>query len=127
MPHHHLKPDLKSCKTCTQGSCCRHGVSACLFEVAEILKKNKHLKIKKPWFKYIGVDFEDTESGFDFETIIVNGKCIFQGKDMRCRIYKTRPKACREFPYWKKRVSHDYHELCHIPKKPKTIRKRSHS
>lgn len=109
------KPHLKLCKTCFQGSCCRVGASACLFEVATILKKNRNLKIKKPWFNYIGVDFEDTESGFDFETKVVNGKCIFQGKDMRCRIYKTRPNVCREFPYWKERVSHDYDELCHIP------------
>ena len=65
------KPDLKLCKTCVKGSCCRHGVSACLFEVATILKKNKHLMIKKPWFIYIGVDFEHTESGFDFETKVI--------------------------------------------------------
>jgi Fe-S-cluster containining protein len=123
----HIKPDLKSCKTCSQGSCCRHGVSACLFEVATILKKNKHLKIKKPWFKYIGIDFEETESGYDFETNIINGKCIFQDKNMRCRIYKTRPSACRAFPYWKNKVSHDYRELCHIPSKSNTKKLKSHS
>ncbi len=118
------QPDLKLCKICTHGSCCRHGVSVCLFEVARILKKNKHLKIKKPWFKYIGVDFEDTESGYDFETLVVNGKCIFQDQKMRCRIYPTRPTACREFPHWKGEVSHDYHELCHIHAHPKKRNKR---
>lgn len=106
--------DTKVCKFCVKGSCCRDGASACLFEVARILKKNKHLKIKKPWFVYIGIDFEHTESGFDFETRRVRGRCIFQGKDMRCRIYKTRPGVCREFPYWKGRVSHDYDRLCHL-------------
>lgn len=119
MPKQLAKLDPKLCKTCFKGSCCRHGVSVCLFEVADILKKNKHLNIKKPWFDYIGVDFEDTESGFDFETKIVKGKCIFQGKDMLCRIYKTRPSACREFPHWKGKLSHDYHELCHVAKKGK--------
>jgi Fe-S-cluster containining protein len=113
------KINLKHCKTCREASCCRHGVSACLFEVAEILKKSKNLKIKKPWFVYIGVDSEDTESGFDFETKIVEGRCIFQGKDMRCRIYKIRPSACREFPHWKGKISHDYYELCHIAQKTK--------
>ena len=107
------KIDLKLCKKCAKGSCCRHGVSACLYEVATILKKNKHLKIKKPWFKYIGIDFEHTESGYDFETKVIGGKCIFQDKNMRCRIYKTRPLACREFPHWKGKVSHDYDVLCH--------------
>jgi Fe-S-cluster containining protein len=116
---HKKKPDLKLCKVCAQGSCCRNGVSACLFEVATILKKNKNLKIKKPWFKYVGVDFEDTESGFDFETLIIDGKCIFQDKSMRCRIYMTRPSACREFPHWKGKVSYDYHWLCHHAKKSK--------
>jgi Fe-S-cluster containining protein len=110
------KINLRLCKTCSQGSCCRHGVSACLFEVATILKKNKHLKIKKPWFKYKGIDFVHTESGYDFETKIIRGKCIFQDKYMRCRIYKTRPLACREFPYWKGKVSHDFEVLCHMHK-----------
>lgn len=108
------KLKLKLCKTCVRGSCCRHGVSVCLFEVATIIKKNKHLKIRKPWFKYIGVDHEDTKSGFDFETKIVNGRCIFQGKDKRCLIYATRPSTCREFPYYKGKISHDYGELCHL-------------
>ena len=111
------KIDLEVCKTCVEGSCCRHGVSACLFEVARILKNHRYLNIKKPWFKYIGIDFEDTESGFDFETRVVRGKCIFQAKNMRCRIYKDRPSACREFPYWKGKVSHDYKELCTKHKK----------
>lgn len=107
------KLNLKFCKTCVKGSCCHVGVSVCLFEVATILKKNTHLRIKKPWFKYIGIDFKHTESGFDFETKVIGGKCIFQDKNMRCRIYKTRPSACREFPHWKGKVSHDYASLCH--------------
>lgn len=107
------KPDLALCKQCYQGSCCRHGVEVDLFEVARILKIN--LDIPKPWFDYLGRD-KRTPSGYKFSTILKNRRCIFQDDDMRCRVYKARPRYCAEFPYEDGKVAPYYKELCHHPR-----------
>lgn len=106
--------DLKLCKVCDQGSCCRHGVELDLQEVADILKR--HLDIPKPWFAYLGRS-KDFPSGFRFTTLLKNKKCIFQDDIKRCRIYPIRPRFCVEFPLEDGKRAPYYHALCHRAKK----------
>ena len=45
--------DLKLCKVCDMGACCRHGVELDLLEVAQILQKK--LDLPKPWFEFLSM------------------------------------------------------------------------
>ncbi|MFH1691317.1 MAG: YkgJ family cysteine cluster protein [Candidatus Omnitrophota bacterium] len=107
------KPNLEVCKECYQGSCCRQGVEADLFEVARILKLD--LDIPRPWFDYVGRD-KRSPSGYVFSTVLKNRRCIFQDDNMRCRIYEVRPRYCSEFPFEDGKVAPYYKHLCHHPK-----------
>jgi Fe-S-cluster containining protein len=109
-------PDTSVCVTCYQGSCCREGVEADLFEVARILERS--LDIPKPWFKYVGRD-KEFPSGYKFETILRNKRCIFQNDAMRCMVYEIRPRFCEEFPLESGEKAPYYHVLCPHGKKNK--------
>lgn len=112
--HEKLKiHDPVLCGQCTLGACCRFGVEADLFEVADILKLD--LGISKPWFHFLRRD-RRFPSGFVFGTELRDRRCIFQGPDRRCRIYSVRPRFCREFPLEDSRRAPDYLILCHRAK-----------
>ncbi|QAT16502.1 hypothetical protein BU251_01545 [Candidatus Velamenicoccus archaeovorus] len=102
------------CRACGFGRCCRDGVEVDLFEAARILKqlRNRPLGLAKPWFRYLRAD-KRSPSGFVFSTIVRDKRCVFQDKNMRCRIYPIRPRYCREFPLEDGRVAPYYHLLCH--------------
>ncbi|MFA5315518.1 MAG: YkgJ family cysteine cluster protein [Candidatus Omnitrophota bacterium] len=103
-----------ACRACGLGRCCRDGVEVDLFEAARILKRlqRQPLGPVKPWFRYLRAD-KRFPSGFVFSTVVRDKRCVFQGKDMRCRIYPVRPRYCREFPLEDGRVAPYYHQLCH--------------
>lgn len=107
------KPDLKLCKQCDKGACCRQGVEVDLFEAARILKLD--LDIPRPWFDYIRRD-KRFPSGYIFSTVLKKRRCIFQDDNMRCRIYKIRPRYCEEFPLENGKTAPFYKHLCHHPK-----------
>lgn len=107
-------PDTTVCVTCYQGSCCRYGVEADLFEVARILEEP--LDIPKPWFQFLGRD-KRFPSGFKFETIVRNRRCVFQDEKMLCRVYEIRPRFCVEFPLEDGGKAPYYHSLCHHAKR----------
>lgn len=102
--------DPSLCRVCIDGTCCREGVEADLFEVARILRMP--LDIPKPWFDYLGRD-RRFPSGFKFSTRLASRRCIFQKDDMRCLVYAQRPRFCREFPLEGGRRAPEYKSLCH--------------
>ncbi len=108
--------DLKLCKVCQVGSCCRWGVELDLLEVAQILQKK--LDLPKPWFEFLGKS-KAFPSGYRFTTVVKNRRCIFQDHNMRCRIYEVRPRFCSEFPLEGGKKAPYYHELCHHGKAAK--------
>ncbi len=113
--HEKLKiHDLKLCKECFLGSCCRWGVELDLLEVAQILQKR--LDIPKPWFEFLGRD-KRYPSGYKFSTMVKNRRCIFQADNRRCLVYEVRPRYCSEFPLEDGKKAPYYHSLCHRGKK----------
>jgi Fe-S-cluster containining protein len=106
--------DLKLCRICDKGACCREGVEVDLFEVARILKRT--LTIAKPWFHFIRRD-KSSPSGFVFDTVVRGERCVFQAADRRCRVYNIRPRYCREFPLEDGQRAPYYHSLCHRAKR----------
>jgi len=113
--------DLRLCRECTVGSCCRDGVELDLLDVARILRKNPD--VPKPWFRYLSRS-KEFPSGFRFETMVRRRRCVFQMEDRRCAIYDVRPAYCREFPIEDGRRAPLYDYLCQRGKKRK---KRKHS
>jgi Fe-S-cluster containining protein len=97
------------CKSCKIGSCCQEGVSVDLEEAMKISKLN--LRLRKPWFRGLERD-RDMPSGWAFSTVVSEGRCIFQKKDKRCRIYPYRPQYCREFPFENRAIAEFYGYLC---------------
>lgn len=120
---HHKKfkvHDLKLCKTCSKGSCCRYGVEVDLFEMARILEEP--LDIPKPWFEFLQRD-KRFPSGYKFTTVLKNRRCVFQDEKKQCRIYAIRPRFCVEFPLESGRRAPEYHSLCHRAKKAKRVKR----
>ena len=105
---------MSNCEICYQGTCCREGVDADLFEVSRILEMG--LDIPKPWFEFLGKD-KRFPSGFKFGTVLKKGRCVFQDERWRCRIYAVRPRFCVEFPLEGGKIAPYYHALCHHAKK----------
>lgn len=108
---------LGLCKTCVTGLCCRDGVEADLSEAKKIATLK--LNIKKPWFQGLFYD-KDLPSKWGLSTVVRDGRCVFQAKDYRCRIYKYRPNYCREFPLEFGTLPKLYHYLCEKPRHIKT-------
>ncbi len=114
-------PDTTVCVECYQGSCCREGVEADLFEVSRILEKD--LDIPRPWFQYVGRD-KRFPSGYKFATLLKKKRCIFQNGRMRCLVYEIRPRFCEEFPLENGKKAPYYHALCHHAKQRRSLKKR---
>ena len=99
----------KICKVCTSPTCCRDGVEVDLEEAKRISRLK--VKIRKPWFQYLH-RAPDLPSGWGLETIVRNGRCVFQHRNGKCRIYRYRPYYCREFPYEGNEFSEEAEYLC---------------
>lgn len=106
------------CKNCITGSCCKDGADVDI----EQAKKISRLKIaiKKPWFEGLHED-KHLPSGWAVGTIARNGRCVFQDKNKRCRIYEHRPRYCREFPYEQGRINRDVEYFCRKGKAIKSL------
>lgn len=112
--HTHItkKKTYELCKTCSTGSCCRDGVDVDLNEAKRITKLK--VNIEKPWFKGFFHD-PDLPSKWGVGMTIRDGRCVFQTKKYRCRIYKNRPKYCRDFPFEFGNIAEFFHYLCEMP------------
>ena len=103
---------LKSCKACKRGSCCQDGVELDLQEARRISKLK--LRLKKPWFEDLLKD-TNLPSGWKVSTVARDGRCVFQKKNFRCRIYRHRPNFCRDFPLENGGIAEFYDYLCKRP------------
>ena len=97
------------CKGCMRGSCCCDGVDVDLFEAVKISMLD--LDIERPWFCNLRKD-KDSFSGWVLETVVRNGRCLFQREDGRCVIYRVRPRYCAEYPFENGALSQSYKYLC---------------
>ena len=104
------------CKNCIEGTCCKGGVDVDLEEAKKISRLK--IPVKKPWFTGLHED-KYLPSGWALETVVRNGRCVFQNKNKKCTIYKHRPLYCREFPYEKGKINKDVEYFC---RKGKTIK-----
>jgi len=102
--------DLRLCRLCNLGRCCKDGVELDLLEVARILKRGPDLP--QPWFRYLSRD-RSFPSGFRFTTVTRHRRCVFQNENRRCVIYDIRPRFCREFPLEGGARAPEYLYLCH--------------
>jgi Fe-S-cluster containining protein len=81
------------------GECCSGGPDYYVFVSARESERIRcHLELTPGWFnrRYV----RRTPAG---EQVINNqggGRCVFLGKDNRCRIYAVRPLQCRTYPFW---------------------------
>ena len=87
---HHYEFERINCLECA--NCCKT-ISPALHE-SDVRRMGQVLKIKTAEliFKYLALD-EDEEYVFRLTP------CPFLGSDNYCSIYKSRPKACREYPH----------------------------
>lgn len=97
------------CQRCIEGMCCKDGVAVDLEEAKRISAFN--IPLKRPWFHDLRED-ADFPSGWALDTTVRDGRCVFQRKDKKCRIYKGRPSSCRDFPYENNRLFKYLGYLC---------------
>lgn len=100
---------LENCSLCKLGFCCEEGVELSKEEARKIIVSSP--QVKKPWFRLVDPE-NDPVPGYNYETIIRDGRCIFQADDKKCRIYNVRPKNCAEFPLEDGKVAQYYERLC---------------
>ncbi|MBU2540982.1 MAG: YkgJ family cysteine cluster protein [Candidatus Omnitrophica bacterium] len=115
-----MKIDLNKitaeCNGCRSGACCTDGVELSKQEMARIQAFNPNLK--KPWFRKTP-KIHESAPGFEYETRIRQGRCVFLSSDRLCAIYPVRPSNCREFPLEDGEIAEFYKLLC--DKAPKFI------
>ena len=111
------KKIFEVCNTCVTGLCCRDGVDVDLEEAKKIARLK--INIPKPWFEGLFYD-KELPSKWGVGTVVRNGRCVFQAKDYRCRIYRYRPNYCRDFPLEFGSIANLYHYLCEKPRHLKT-------
>ena len=82
--------ETTDCTTCA--NCCK--TTSPIFYQTDIERAAKALQIKPGAFitQYL---FMDEEGDF----VLKEAPCAFLGGDNRCKIYDSRPKACREYPH----------------------------
>jgi Fe-S-cluster containining protein len=91
-----------ACKTCN-GKCCR-GAQGYIWISSDELKKmadNKEMDVAQFGRQYIRL----VQGRISLQERVINGEhfcCFFDRFDCRCMIYESRPKQCREFPFWQK-------------------------
>jgi len=100
---------LKNCKICKSGSCCQEGVEVTEEEMLRIEKLNP--AVEKPWFKLIDPN-DAPDPGYNHETIVRNGRCVFQRDDKLCSVYSVRPQNCADFPLELGKPALYYERLC---------------
>ena len=100
---------LEKCNRCESGSCCEEGVELSKDEVRRIIAWAP--QVKKPWFRLVDPE-NDPAPGYNYETLVRDGRCVFQREDKKCRIYSVRPKHCNEFPLEGGKLAQYYHRLC---------------
>ncbi len=85
------------CNQC--GACCCGGKDYYI-AVTTVDMQNicQHLNIGMNWLKRRYVEHLDDQ--LSSIRIADSGRCVFLGKDMRCRIYPVRPVQCRTYPWW---------------------------
>jgi Fe-S-cluster containining protein len=85
-----------SCTGC--GKCCT-GRGEYYVEVTadEQRRIQRALDVSWVWFRrrYLTVYEDGTES-----LRWAGNRCVFLGRDHRCRIYEARPAQCRHYPFW---------------------------
>ncbi len=109
-----LKEITRECEGCRTGSCCVDGVELSKEEMRKIEAIKP--KVKKPWFRKTPKIYEPLP-GFENETIVRNGSCIFLSSDRLCHVYPVRPSNCREFPLEDEEIAEFYQLLCDKAKK----------
>lgn len=85
-----------ACTGC--GRCCTgRGDYYVAVTVPEQRRIQRRLKISRAWFRrrYLTVCEDGTES-----LRWAGDRCVFLGRDGRCRIYAARPAQCRHYPFW---------------------------
>lgn len=104
-----IKELLERCKTCKSGLCCQEGVELNQEEMKRIAEFNP--EVKRPWFGLIDAE-DEPDPGYTHETLVRDGRCIFQHKDKRCLVYEVRPAYCAEFPLEDGKLAKYYKRLC---------------
>ena len=79
-----------NCLECA--NCCK--TTSPLFTDKDIQRISKFLKIKPSIFveKYLALDDDN-------DYVLKSLPCVFLNNNNECRIYKVRPKACRNYPH----------------------------
>jgi len=97
MPDSDRRPKFKctGCGKCCTGNPGTHYVELATGE-AEIIRRT--LNIGRTWFyrRYL-VLLDGQTRGI---RIGENKRCVFLDKKKACRIYHTRPRQCRSYPFW---------------------------
>jgi len=105
-----MKKEIKKrCSVCRVGSCCQDGVEVDLKKAKKISKLK--LPMQRPWFEGLCED-KNMPSGWMVSTMVKDGRCIFQMKNKKCRIYSVRPKHCKDFPFEQNSMAEFYNYLC---------------
>lgn len=91
-----------SCTGC--GRCCTGGPNHYIeASTAEQRRIREYLSLSEAWFRRRYVVRVDAEmEGLRIED---NGRCVFLGRDGRCRIYPVRPAQCAHYPFWPELVA----------------------
>lgn len=100
---------LERCTSCKSGSCCQEGVELSREEARRIIALAP--EINRPWFRLVHPE-DNPAPGYNYETLVKNGRCIFQAPDKKCLVYKVRPKNCAEFPLEDGKIAEYYEKLC---------------
>lgn len=93
--------DSQACQTCG-GKCCRgeSGYIFVSFEEIDNIAQTLEIPLEDFLLRYVkkvGYRFSLIEKKFQDEYACV----FFDTQTNRCSIYETRPKQCRDFPFWK--------------------------
>lgn len=65
---------------------------------AERQRIRRHLDVSEHWLRrrYL----TRLEDGNGYGIALRDGRCVFLGADLRCRVYAVRPEQCRTYPFW---------------------------
>lgn len=81
------------------GRCCIGGGDYHVFlSDAEAETIRRHLGLTRHWFRrrYL----RRLPDGDQVAAMRADERCVFLGKDSRCRVYSARPAQCRSYPFW---------------------------
>ena len=92
--------DSRVCKSCN-GKCCR-GVGGYIWVSME--EMNEMARVRNVDVAIFSKQYiRQVQGRFSLQERVVNGEhfcCFFDQIELRCTMYKNRPKQCRTFPFW---------------------------